>query len=511
MSLRSLSTGKQYKNVYTILEKVKKGEIKSYYNDDQGGLFGKINFYKKPNLVKPYLHYLDEARLQAVMNAEMSPGVTGEATRECYNKLGYDPKYKKWVTEKNGGSQLSFNEFNNEIRKVYNDFPKHLQDDIFNMYYNKIENVEFDERTEKNHSKYKFLERANNPVGKIMSEKSHLKSAIFMRNVMMYYLTRLALLKLTDKQAYEKMKKCMNDGNEFDNKEMDKLFDKDFGAGKSSDLMNDMIEKASELCKKMDDIMDQDAQEQMFDNISQGSLGASKLDVAYVDNMKSKLTKIKMNLGSVKEKIKRLMDKSISYFSAKKETIFENLFDTDNIGGLQDYELLHPKLRKIYIEDIDVKETKSVGKVDVYIDISGSMSDSSQINNERISKIDFAKSFAAQLKDQDLLNDIYLFNNKVKKIKNDIISIATIDTCGGTEIDGVVKKIMNNNQNAIVITDAEDRCTHYSEKAFFIGVAGADFRHFEEDCRAKYIQAGQAVVFDGNRILAVGPNGNPIK
>jgi hypothetical protein len=139
------------------------------------------------------------------------------------------------------------------------------------------------------------------------------------------------------------------------------------------------------------------------------------------------------------------------------------------------------------------------------------MSDSSQINNQRISKIDFAKSFAAQLKDQDLLNDIYLFNNKVKKIKNDIISIATIDTCGGTEIDEVIKNIIKNNQNAIVITDAEDRCSNYSEKAFFIGVAGANFGHFEEECREKYIQAGQAVVFDGNRILPVGPNGHAIK
>ena len=40
---------KSYKNVYTILEKVKKGEIKSYYKDDEG-LFGKINFYKEDNI-----------------------------------------------------------------------------------------------------------------------------------------------------------------------------------------------------------------------------------------------------------------------------------------------------------------------------------------------------------------------------------------------------------------------------------------------------------------------------
>ena len=48
--------GKNYKNVYTILEKVKKGEIKSYYKNDEGGLFGKLNFYKKEDLIKPHMH-----------------------------------------------------------------------------------------------------------------------------------------------------------------------------------------------------------------------------------------------------------------------------------------------------------------------------------------------------------------------------------------------------------------------------------------------------------------------
>ena len=53
------SGGKQYKNVYTILEKVKKGEIQSYYKEEES-LFSKLKFYKKPDLLKPYVHYIDE-------------------------------------------------------------------------------------------------------------------------------------------------------------------------------------------------------------------------------------------------------------------------------------------------------------------------------------------------------------------------------------------------------------------------------------------------------------------
>jgi hypothetical protein len=511
MGFKSLSTGKQYKNVYTILEKVKKGEIKSYYNENEGGLFGKINFYKKPDLVKPYLHYLDAAKLRSIMSSQVYATSLTDILQDCYKSLTKSRDYKKWVGKNNGG-ELDAREFHKELKNVYADFPEHLQNDIFNMYYNKIEDVDFETRTDKNHSKYKFLERSNNPVGKIMSERSNLKSGIFMRNVLLYYLTRLVFLKISDKESYKKMKNSLNGGNDFDNSDIDNMFDKDFGAGSSSEMMNDMIEKASELCKKMDEVMDEETQEQMFQNIERNeSTGASKLDAAYIENVRRKLLSIKMNMSSVKDKIKKLMDRSISYFSAKKETIQESLFDTDNVAGLDEFVLLHPKLRKIFAEDITVKDTKSIGKVDVYVDISGSMSDTCNINDTQVSKLDFAKSFIAELKNQDLLNEIYLFNTKVKKIKNDLISLAMIDTSGGTDIDVAVKKVIDNKNNAIIITDAEDHCTNYSDKAYFIGVSGARFHHFNPECIKRYSDAGQVIVFDGKKVYSVNAQGNIVK
>ena len=41
--------------------------------------------------------------------------------------------------------------------------------------------------------------------------------------------------------------------------------------------------------------------------------------------------------------------------------------------------------------------------------------------------------------------------SKVKQIKNDLISIAMMDTNGGTEIDNVLKKIEKTNKNSIII------------------------------------------------------------
>jgi hypothetical protein len=227
-----------------------------------------------------------------------------------------------------------------------------------------------------------------------------------------------------------------------------------------------------------------------------------------------KLASVRLSLGSVKEKIKKLLDKSVSYFSAKDSTHFEDILNADDIAGLQDYELLHPNLRKIMLEDILVKEVKKVGKIDIYIDISGSMSSScgvKDVNDRYISKIDFAKSFALKLEEMGMLNEIYLFDNRVVKAKKDPISISMIDANGGTTINNAVRSIERNGVNALVITDAEDSCNEYSDKAFFIGVEGANFSHFNKKTIAEYSEKSQVIIFDGNKISRVDKEGIEIK
>jgi hypothetical protein len=61
--------------------------------------------------------------------------------------------------------------------------------------------------------------------------------------------------------------------------------------------------------------------------------------------------------------------------------------------------------------------------------------------------------------------------------------------------------------NALVVTDAEDRCHVYSEKAFFIGVDGSNFRHFDAEIIQKYSDRNQVVVFNGSKISKVDKDG----
>jgi hypothetical protein len=498
---------KQYKNVYTILEKVKKGEIQSHYKNE-GGLFGKINFYKKPDLIKPHMHWLDEERIDSIMDYYFSDHKNIE---DAYNKFAKSTGFAKMADDK----KPDFGSFVKKVKENYRKFPKHIQKDIFKMFYHRMENLDFEERNDTNHGKFRFLEKANNPVAKIMSEGSNLKSAIFARNIMGAYMTRLTTMDYLDADASEKIKNGMNGQSEFDSDGFDDAMKDMMDSQQGKSAMDDAIKKATDLCNQMDNVMDQEVQERMFDQVNEAAGSqAGQLSPDYIKHVAQSLENISLSMGSLKEKLKKLLDKSASYFSSKKKVIHEDLFNSDNISGLEEFEFLHPKLRKLFAEDIMVKDTKSVGKIDVYIDISGSMSDSCGVTNKdghRISRIDFCKSMVAKLAEMDMLNDVYVFNNNVKKYKKDPISIAILDTSGGTTINKAVESVHNNGVNAIILTDAEDSCNIYSEKAFFIGLQGARFSHFRNETISEYSKNDQVIIFDGSTIKKVDENGNVMK
>lgn len=495
------SGGRQYKNVYTILEKVKKGEIQSYYKEEES-LFSKLKFYKKPDLLKPYVHYIDESKIESIVKNFMWD--FNEVKKE-YQKL------KEFIHRLPVAKQIGDKAFHKLFMDNFSKIPEHLYYDIFKMYYHKIEKIDFEDRTPENKMRYKFLEKGNSPVGKIMSEGSNLKSAIFTRNILFYFALQLTKLSLEDPKKAEDLRKNLENSNDLNDSQFDNLMNSMFESDDAQKELQEAVDKASNFCKQIDEAGDQETQDILFDNCT-SSDGADKLSTEFMKEAAANMKNIKFSMNSLKDKIKKLMDKSTSYFSAKKETIIEDLFNADSIAGLDDYLEFHPKLRKVFIEDINVKETKSIGKIDLYVDISGSMSNScTEQDGFKISRIDFAKAFILKMKELDLLNEVYIFNTRVRKYKQDDFSIAILDADGGTEITKVVNNIKANSNNAIIITDAEDRCNIYSEKAFFIGVKGCRFHYFEAAALKQYVDADQVVIFDGVKITRIDENGFPIK
>lgn len=504
-----MAWARQYKNVYTILEKVKKGEIKTYYKEREG-LFGKLNFYKKADLIKPYVHYIDEHKIDSIVEAGI---MDQNKIKQEFNYFTKTSAFHKIPEDK----RPNLDKYFTKIRENLTKFPKHLKYDIFKMYYNKMDKLNFEERTDKNHTRYKFLEKANNPVGKIMTEGGNLKSAIFTRNMIMYYLMQMTQLEYIDEDTAKNLQKGLDGNSEFYNKDADDALDKMLDNQASKNALDRAMKDAEESCKTMDEFMTPDMQERLFDEATKSSNStgeASKLDKEYIRKIAANLSNIKMSMNSLKDKIKKLLNRSNSYFSARKITTYNDLFNTENIHGLEDYELLHPKLRKILTEDVQIKDTKTIGKIDVYVDISGSMSNNCgcyDTKGDSISRINFAKSMLAKLQEMDMLNEIYLFDTRIQKCKNNMLSISMIDCNGGTNINKVVNNIIINNRNAIVITDAEDNCDKFCQKAFFIGLNGARFNMFNHDVIKQYSENGQVIIFDGNLIYNVNKNGMQIK
>lgn len=506
-----MSKGKQYKNVYTILEKVKKGEIQSHYQS-KDGLFGKLNFYKKPDLIKPHMHYLDSDRLDSIARIHN----TDEAFITDYlKKLSTQSKY---ITKVPDSKKPNASKFRESISENFRKFPKHLTRDIYKLFYHKMDRLEFEDRTEKNQTQFRFLEKANNPVGKIMTEHSNLKSSIYAKNILLYYLTQITTLEYMDPEAHQKLMDALNGkgGEEgFDQDQLDKALENMFDNKLSKEMLEKAMDNAQSHCQGLDDTIPEDVQEKMFEdaNKSHGNT-VDKMSPDYIRKVASNLATIKMSLSGVKEKIKKLLDRSTAYFSAREIVTFDDLFNSDNLAGLDEYVMLHPSLRSFMAEDVLIKDVKKVGKLDIYIDISGSMSSPSGTKSQDgvgISKIDFAKSFAVKLKEMDMLNNVYLFDTRVYPCGNDVISISMIDAGGGTSIDTVVRKLHSRDNNAIVITDAEDSCSMYSHKAFFIGVNGSRFHHFANETIQLYSANKQVIEFDGSSIYNIDSRGYRIQ
>ena len=515
---------KNYKNVYTIMEKVKKGELEQTGSSRFTSIF---DTYKRPDLISPHLHYLDVSNLSSFIKPYFNQYAhrytnhyqTGSSTakfEETQQKLAqmhpgrkvYDP---------------------NVVYDTYNKIPRSLKNDIFNMYNKPIDKIEFEGRTDNNKLRYKLLEMANDASLKIITESSNLKSAYLTKTMLTYLVHVMLKLKDNDPEAYDEMCNQLDDSNKSDKSDKSENGDKDNDGGdqaqagtgsgsggkqtrqqkaidkalesSKSKLEEQLASAAEELSELSEHITDQELESQF----EQGSgAGLSKDQIQHAINT---LKKIQINEDALKNNIKVILDKSKNYFSGQERVIYESLLESGNFDGLEDYIMLHPKLRQLFPEDITTKSVERKGKINLYVDISGSMSENVGISG--LSKLDFAKAVLLVMKKNKMLNKVYVFNSEVQEYSDSDFSVALLDTYGGTSLNAVVEHVKKHQQNSLVLTDAEDRCYRYSEKVYWLGVKGTRFSFFNKEVLDQYYN-NQMCVFDGKKILSVDRSGNTI-
>ena len=552
----SKSTARRYTNMSTIFEKVKMGEISS---TPQRRLFTNLDYKKKAELIKPYLHPIDDFGLKRTLDRTYGPGNNNNYSEQL--AVVQNAITSGILTKKDGKDAYTFL---HKMREIYTKLPREIFADIYNQYYSNIKNLKYEDRNNSNKNRFRMVDKANDPVTKIITSGSNIKSLVFTKSMIEYLLTMLVKMEDEDPEEFQKFMNNLKGNNQGEKKEQgnnnqpsegedeseeegnpdEPSSSKDAGkkSGKGDTDKGDYSEQLEKILKRFTEEPDNKTQQffdkqmdraketvdalekglseedikKMWSDLTKGNLTdvdkvTTRLNPESAKNLRDELAKIRMNMSGLKSTIKNLLDKSIAFFSAKEKVTFDQFLDNPMIDEIQEYMYLHPKLRNVCVDDLLVKEIERKGKIDVYVDVSGSMGSSAEIKglsrNERISRLTFAKSLVLKLKEMDMLNDVYSFQNRVSKEGNTVSDIVFIDGNGGTCLNNVVKKIEENGTNALIITDAEDRCQMYSNKAFFIGVAGSDFRSFEDNVVAEYSRRNQIVIFDGNRIMKVDSKG----
>jgi len=385
--------------------------------------------------------------------------------------------------------------FLHKMREIYTKLPREIFADIYNQYYSNIKNLKYEDRNESNKNRFRMVDKANDPVTKIITSGSNIKSLVFTKSMIEYLLAMLVKMEDEDPEEFQKFMNNLKGNGQGEQKAQgnsdqqgegeseeegnpdEPSSSKDAGqkSGKGDTDKGDYSEQLEKILKRFTEEPDNKTQQffdkqmdraketvdalekglseedlkKMWSDLTKGNLTdvdkvTTRLNPESAKNLRDELAKIRMNMSGLKSTIKNLLDKSIAFFSAKEKVTFDQFLDNPMIDEIQEYMYLHPKLRNVCVDDLLVKEIERKGKIDVYVDVSGSMGSSAEIKglsrNERISRLTFAKSLVLKLKEMDMLNDVYSFQNRVSKEGNTVSDIVFIDGNGGTCLNNVVKK-----------------------------------------------------------------------
>jgi hypothetical protein len=420
-----------------------------------------------------------------------------ESIRKYYRSISSSKEYRNRGFEK----KITIKRFHKEVLLCWDKLPKGFVKDLYKLYFNKLENLKFNNESDLNHIRFKMLERSNNTLAKILTEGSQLKSFIFTRSIILFHLIHFAKSNLFNYDGSQFMDPNLELTSDLNVNIWEEQFEQLMEDPLNKKLLQISLDYANKDAVNADRLIDKTSQ-----NLIANGTGALR-DGSKVDSHFSKLIQNMASLDlayeTLNDWIQIILEKSKQYFKENSKIDYELLLESDNPHLLKDFYYLHPSLQNLYLEEIQIsKPSKNYG-LNLYIDISGSMNAITlkEVGDQKISSLDFAKAIAVSLANQQLLNQVYLFNHNIIDYKSDEDSLVKIEATGGTNISSVISHINENERNALVITDAMDRCNVHTPLAFILGVKGANFSLFSKEAIHLYCKYEQIVLFDGNNLI----------
>ena len=390
-----------------------------------------------------------------------------------------------------------------------------LINDIYSIYVN--EDVKRRPENDKNAVRHEILDRVYDSLTKVVTVDSPLYTQMLTREM------ALALQKIDDQMRDQQNKQDPGSGDGEDGglegSEMDGEGDgngessgeegkegsneagKGSGSGNSKlDEVKKALEKNQDKIEKAKKDADQKIKEleQQIGKEAMKDLSNNSPDfLDEIEKLKQTLKNVSFNKNSIKKVLEKILNESMNYFSTKFKRVEESLFDCEECEDLFGLEFLHPIFKNAEIMSVGNETRIYKGKMDLYLDCSGSMGSSANFEGTSISMKNLVKGIAIMLYRMGMVENLYFFDTNIYKIENiNEISILSFYRSGGTDFNKVVKEIRANGNNSVVITDGYDSCHDYTKQAFWIGVGGTTFQSYGNDAFQTYRSTGQCVAYN---------------
>jgi hypothetical protein len=384
--------------------------------------------------------------------------------------------------------------------------PQHMLNDVYSMYVNK--DIKKKPVTKYNAIKQKVIDSAYNSLTKMIAKDSVLFSQIVTREISLYMQEVQDLIEeeTKDKDGNKNGIPGLEQEGEDDGSgegEGDGSGDSGgagepsagTGAGKgqssggpapkgfekkvddiiknSQNTLDKAMKNAEKEIKEIEDLLGKEASKEL-----------SNADSNFLEDfnrLKALLKKVTFNKESIKTVLMKILNKSQNYFSKNAITVEESIFDADELEELFGLEYLHPIFRNAGILDIGNEGKIYTGKIDLYLDCSGSMSSTANFGGTNIKMSELVKGIAIILYRMGMIDKLYFFDTSIYEIKNiNEFTILSFDRSGGTNFDRVVEQTLANKRNSVVITDGEDGVNKYAKNVFWIGIGGTRFSRNDE-------------------------------
>lgn len=398
-----------------------------------------------------------------------------------------------------------------------------LINDVYSMYVN--QDIKRRPKDKSNTIRHKVLDKVYNSLTKVVTADSPLYTQILTREL------ALVLQKVEEQVKEEQKKQGQSQsgfGEDGDGEgEGDGQGDdgdgnqdgKSKGAGKGNgnggnrdslqDTIDDVLDGADKDIQKAMDKADDKIKdlESKLGKEAMKDLSESEPEfLEKIDKLKDALSKVAISKESIGKVLEKILNESQNYFSAKFKRVEESLFDCEECEDLFGLEFLHPIFKNAKLLDVGNETRIYKGKIDLYLDCSGSMGSRETFEGTQIRMIDLVKGIAMVLFRLGMIENLYFFDNSLYQIKNiNELTILSFSKSGGTDFEKVLAKIKENGNNSVIITDGEDSCRTYSKQAFWVGVGGTQFNGYSyysnsesDNAFNTYRSNGQCVTYNSS-------------